>query len=233
MQSQSQGGLVVQTSGIGKRRAASLEDGTATYHERRRQIMVAAAGVFNERGFHATSLAAIAEALGIDRASLYYYVGSKEELFDEVVMEVSKANVANAEAVREEHSPPPERLSKLIRMLMDSYGEYFPLLYIYIRENLKAVAGDRKEWANEMRRLNRRYDKAVIAIIQEGFDDGSIREVASAEIIAFGIIGSLNWTNRWFDPKSSKASATEIGHAYSEMLLNGLATKRKLSKKAV
>src|SRR4051794_26793315 len=61
------------TSNIARRRAAALDDARPEYVERRREIVRAAAGVFKARGFAGTTLGHVAEALGVDRASLYYY----------------------------------------------------------------------------------------------------------------------------------------------------------------
>ena len=73
-----------------------------------------------------------------------------------------------------------------------------------------------------MRSLNRRYDDAIISIVQEGIDQGTIRPVASAKVIAFGIVGMIGWTNRWFDPGKSDVSAEEIGTGFADMILGGL-----------
>lgn len=209
-------------SGIGRRRALARKEGTDNYHQRRNEIAVAAAEVFNQKGFRGTTLEAVAQAMGIDRASLYYYIGSKEELFDEVVREVTEANVARAEAIKQTEAAPADKLRSLILDLMGSYAENYPLLYVYIRENLDHVAGDRTAWSRHMKSLNKRYEEAVIAIIQEGLDTGAFRPVASARIIAYGVVGMIGWTNRWFSPTKSAESAAEIGTAYAEMVLAGL-----------
>ena len=86
-------------SEIGRRRNRALSKGSQTYQDRRREIARVAAEVFNKHGFRGTSLSAVADALGTDRASLYYYIANKGELFDEVVREVTEANVATAETV--------------------------------------------------------------------------------------------------------------------------------------
>lgn len=212
-------------SEIGRRRAAALKEGTPEYRKRRREIAQAAAQVFNERGFQGTSVSAVAEAMGTDRASLYYYVSSKEELFDEVVREASEINVAKAEQIRDSEGPAPEKLRSLIVELMRSYEEHYPLLYVYIRENLSHVGGPRSQWSQAMKKLNRRYEEAAIAIVQEGFDRGTLRPVAPAKIVAFGVMGMTNWTNRWFDPGRSDMSGAEIGEAYADIVLAGLAVR--------
>ena len=53
--------------------------------ETREQILAAAAAVFAKRGFHATSLEAIAEEAGFSRGAVYYNFADKEELFLELL----------------------------------------------------------------------------------------------------------------------------------------------------
>lgn len=211
-----------ETSEIGRRRSLALNKGSESYQARRREIARVAAELFNERGFKGTSLGAVAKALGTDRASLYYYIANKRELFDEVVREVSEANVAMAQAVLGAETPALEKLRTLIVELMKSYGDHYPLLYVYIRENLSHVESDRTEWSQFMRVLNRQYEDAIIAILQEGLDDGTVRPVSSARVLAFGVIGMIGWTNRWFVPERSSDTAEEIGIAFAEMAVAGL-----------
>lgn len=207
------------------RREVARTDATDAYQERRAEIAAAAARVFHRRGYAGTTIGAVAEELGSDRASLYYYIKSKEELFDEVVREVSEANVATAERVRKTADPAPEKLRELITALMNSYAEHFPILYVYIRENLADVAGKRTNWSRQMRNLNRRYENAVIAIVEEGVADGTIRPVGSPRVVAYGIIGMIGWTNRWFDPTRSADSAAMIGTTFADLVLGGLVVK--------
>lgn len=212
------------TSQIGERRSVALEKAPSPYHERRREIASAAAHLFNEKGFRGTSLAAVAAAMGMDRATLYYYVSNKQELFDEVVREASERNIAQAEAARDSSAPPLDKLRVVITELMRSYAFNYPLLYVYIRENLSHVDPDRSEWSKYMRGLNRRYEDAVIAIVQEGIDDASIRALASARVLAFGVLGMVGWTNRWYVPDRSPESSDVIAHAYAEMVVKGLSS---------
>jgi TetR/AcrR family transcriptional regulator, cholesterol catabolism regulator len=212
----------VPASDIGRRRGKALKKGSETYQERRNEIAKAAAQVFNKKGYSNTNLTDIAEAMGMDRATLYYYVSNKQELFDEVVREASDRNIAAAEAARFSADPPLEKLRTVVTELMTSYAATYPLLYVYLRENLSHVDPERTEWSNSMRNLSHRFEDAVIAIVQEGIDDGSIRPLASARVLAFGVIGMVGWTNRWFVPDRSPESAEVIGHAFAEMALKGL-----------
>jgi AcrR family transcriptional regulator len=208
-------------SGIGRRRAAALNDGGTAYRERRQKIIAAAAGVFQEKGFGAASLGDVAIALGTDRASLYYYVSSKEELFHEVVHTAAEDSVLRAEAIRDGDGTTTEKLSALVQSLLMSFEEHYPYLYVYIQEKMSQIGREDDPWASSMWTLNRRYDDAVMAIVQEGIDSGELKALAPARVLAYGIVGMVNWSHRWFRP-TGDLSAKELADAYVEMLLSGL-----------
>ena len=210
------------TSGIGRRRAAALDENAPAYRERRRRIVLAAAEVFKSKGYPSTSLSDIARAADTDRATLYYYVHGKAELFDEVVSEAVEANTLRAETIRAGEAPAPEKLRALIVGLMESYAEHYPFLYVFIQENLAHVEEERMEWAARMRSLNHRYEEAVIAILRDGMAEGTLRVMDEPWIVAWGLLGMLNSTNRWFHPGTSPASAREIGEVFAETFLAGV-----------
>lgn len=209
-------------SAMGRRRAAARDGGRLNYQVRREEIIGAAAQVFADKGYRGTTLADVAEAVGADRATLYYYVGSKEELLDAVVTDVVKDNLTEAERIRDSDAPVPDKLRLLVQQLMDSYAAHYPFLYVYLQENLAHVAEKRRPWAQEMRAVNRRYEAAVEAIISEGIADGTVRAVTDARVLAYGLLGMVSWTNRWFDPRRSTHDAAVIGRAYADVLLHGM-----------
>lgn len=213
------------TSGIGRRRTAAQSGTDNTSYQRRRQEIFEAAGhVFKKRGFEATSLSDIAEYLKTDRANLYYYVGSKEELLDGAVTHAVLANLETAKQVRDSDLTPPEKLRKLVIELMVSYERHYPFLYVYIQEDLNRVGKGRSKWALKMKEVNREYEQVIMAIVEQGFEDGSLKRTGPAWVVTYGIIGLVGWTNRWYDPARVKdgVDAAEIGAVYADMVINGL-----------
>jgi TetR/AcrR family transcriptional regulator, cholesterol catabolism regulator len=213
---------MTKQSGIGRRRSAAKEDASSNYQTRRDEIAKAAVRVFNRMGLEPASLKAVADELGSDRASLYYYFSSKDELFDDVVRSVVEKNYDLVKRIEASKVSPHRKLRELITGLMTSYGEHYPLLYIYIRENLSQVSDQRSAWSKYMRDLNRKTSDLVIAIVEQGYADGTFRKVGSPRVVAYGVLGIVGWTNRWFRPESSDVSAEEIGKVYAEMILSGL-----------
>jgi TetR/AcrR family transcriptional regulator, cholesterol catabolism regulator len=213
---------MTKVSNIGKRRSVAKEDSSASYQLRRQEIAEAAIRVFNRLGFQGASVSAVAAELEIDRASLYYYISSKEELFDELVRTVVERNLEIVKQIQTSDLNPRRKLRDLITTLMTSYGEHYPLFYIYIRENLSHVSNSRSTWSTYMRKLNAETADAVIAIIEQGYADKSFRNVGAPRVVAYGVLGIVGWTHRWFRPDHSDVSAEEIGKTYAEMLLSGL-----------
>lgn len=208
-------------SNIGQRRKAAKADSRASYNARRQEIVEAAARVFDRLGYTGASLSAVATELGVDRATLYYYFSSKEQLFDEILRKVLEENEKMARQIAESSLKPRIKLRELIIALMESYASHYPLLFIYVREDLSHVSDKRSAWSGHMRTLNRSIEKSVVDIIEQGFEDGSLRRIGSARTIAFGILGMLNWSHRWFRPDQSEP-AGEVGRVFAEFALAGL-----------
>lgn len=213
------------TSAIGQRRSAARAAARAGYGERRAQIVQAAATLFRERGYDGTTLGDIAEAVGADRATLYYYVGGKAEIFDELVTDLVEQGLAEVEAIRGSDDPAPVKLHRLITAVMASYARHYPFLYVYLQENLAHVGDERREWAQRMRAINRRWEAAVEAMVQQGMDDGSLRPLGDARTIAFGLVGTVSWTYRWWNPSASPLDAATIGQTYADLMLGGLVAR--------
>lgn len=210
------------TSGIGQRRANALDEDHPAYRERRQEIVSAAMAVFKQKGYQATKLADIAREAGLDRATLYYYFSGKAELFDEMVSGPVEANALRAEEIRASDLPAPQKLRHLIESLMASYAENFPCLYIFVQENLAHVAPERLEWSRRMRQLNHRYEDALVGIVRDGIEEGTLRATGDPRIMAYGLLGMLGWTSRWFNPDQSPQSAAEIARTFADTFLSGV-----------
>lgn len=183
--------------------------------------MAAAIRVFHRLGYKGASLSAVGTELGVDRATIYYYFSSKNELFDEVVRAVLVENESLVARISQSAVSPARKIRDLIRAMMDSYSNNYPLLYLYIREDLTHVSDARSQWSAEMRGINRRIEQCFIGVIEQGFADSSFRRSGSARTVAFGILGMLNWSHRWYRPDRSE-SAAEIGNTFADMVLAGL-----------
>jgi TetR/AcrR family transcriptional regulator, cholesterol catabolism regulator len=211
-------------SGIRSRRAAAAAIGSEAYLEKQRAILAAAGEVFREKGFHATKLNDVAERAGMDRASLYYYVGSKDDLFRDVVSRTVSANVAVAEEVARLNAPAHEKLAKILDLLMSSFEREYPFIYVFVQEDPKKLAGpdpaSAEAWAPTLRR-SERFFEIVREIVAEGIATGDLVTSLPAAVVANCLIGMMNSTHLWFRPDGS-LHAEEIASGLAEMVLRGL-----------
>jgi AcrR family transcriptional regulator len=210
-------------SAIGRRRAAARAKNDPAYRERVDEIRRAAAAVFHERGFHATTIADVAEAAQMDRATLYYYVGSKQQLFRDVVAEATTRNIEGAETIAASGGSTAEKVSALVHQLMESFEAHFPYMYVIIQEDanrLGDTVGD-DQWLATFQEWNARYFRAVSAVVEEGLRNGDLRSALPVRVIANALVGLVTSSRAWFTP-NGPMSASEVASGMTEMILGGL-----------
>ena len=198
-------------------------DGSTEYTAKREELVRLAANVFRTKGYRSTTLNDIAKLAGLDRATVYYYVGSKEELFREAVQGLLDVNLVEAERlVHDKSILPREKLRHLIEILMLSYEENYPYAYVYIQQDMHKVADKGSPWAASMAKQTHRFEKAVLALINQGVQSGDLRADVVPELAANALYGMLNWTHRWHRP-GGRHGARQIADAFAKVFLRGMA----------
>lgn len=208
-------------SRIAKRRESALAEGGAEYISKRNQLIRAAAAVFREKGFTTATLNDIAARFGTDRASLYYYVGSKEELYRECIRGVLDDNLVNARHIFGLDIPPREKLRQLVEVLLSSYEQNYPFMYVYIQEDMSHIASSDTAWATKMAAETHQFEKIYLETLEQGVADGSFRSDLPVGLVANSLFGMLNWTHRWFVP-GKKFSTQDLADVFMAVFLEGM-----------
>jgi AcrR family transcriptional regulator len=212
----------VEDSRISQRRRAAQVDGNSEYAAKRNELIRLAATVFREKGYESATLNDVAKRFGTDRASLYYYVGSKEELFHECVKGILDDNLAAGERILAmKDSSPRQKLQLLLETVLVSYEANYPYMYVYIQEDMAQLNQATTSWASEMTRQTRRLEKLFLTVIDEGKTLGIFRDDVPTSLAANALFGMLNWTHRWYKP-GRKQSAHEVAEAFSKIFFEGL-----------
>lgn len=182
---------------------------------KRDAVLRAAAQLFNEFGYHATSLAMVAERLQVTKPTLYYYVANKEEILFECVrlgLELLRTAIADAAASG------GTALDKL-RAAMHEYAlivtRDFGMCLIRVGEDPLAPEARKK-----LRRLKAELDHEFRALIEQGISEGSLAPF-DPKLAAFTLAGALSWIGRWYDPQGP-LSAEEVARDSTAVLMNGL-----------
>jgi TetR/AcrR family transcriptional regulator, cholesterol catabolism regulator len=193
-----------------RERAQVLSDGRAA------EVYRAAAQIILEKGYDATSVSDIAEALGITKAGLYHYIHGKTQLLfdimeyglDELDREVAEPakKIADAETrlrfMIAMHARIVTRGEGAVTILVDEARALTPA------QNRKII------------RRKRAYVDFLRATLKQMVAEGKLREV-DLTVAAFGLLGMINWLSRWYQA-DGPLDERQIAEAVVDIAMNGL-----------
>ncbi len=204
------------------RRSKARKEKNAEYDAKRKELVRIAAQLFRKKGYAATRFLDVAREAGIDRASLYYYVSSKEELLRESIEGIIDARVVHAEQIsRQGDLGAIQKLRAVMSSLMTAYVDNFPHMYVYIQEIMLHVQDEKTSWADEILGLRTQYEHWIITIIEDGKKSGELRSDIDSYLIFNGMIGMFNSTHRWFTP-DGPIPGDRVADAFFSILIDGL-----------
>jgi AcrR family transcriptional regulator len=177
----------------------------------------AAARLFSERGYHGTSMQHLADALGLQRGSLYAHIGSKQELLFDVVEEGADRFLERGQKAVEMQALAAVRLRRLLVGHVETAIEHLDAATVFLNEwrylspGLAAVVQEKRD----------RYEGMVRQIVEDGIKEKEFRADVNVRFAARLVLSAGNWTYAWFRP-GGEMGATEIGERFAELLIKGL-----------
>jgi TetR/AcrR family transcriptional regulator, cholesterol catabolism regulator len=186
--------------------------------DRRTQIVRTAALLFEEKGYHATGMDDIAEAVGLRKPTLYHYVRSKAEILTWIHNDTMVEVLNNLEKNVEDDIEPREGLRQVIAdilEIMDTKPGYLRAFFEHHREIPEPLR-------TEAIRSRDRYQWLVESLIQRGIRRGIFRpvRVRLATLMLFGI---TNWSYQWYRP-GGELTYREVADELLTMYLTGIET---------
>jgi AcrR family transcriptional regulator len=209
----------VSTTDNTKRSAPARERSTEGNgsKKRQREIIDAAADIFHRKGYSDTSVQDVADAVGILKGSLYYYIDSKEDLLFRMLLEVhedAKAVVTETAAL---DLPPLERLRIYVQRHVEYNASNLAKIAVYYHDfglltpkRKKAIIGQRKF-----------YETFVRGLIVEAQERGEVDDAIDPILVSNAIFGLVNWIYTWYNPKGS-ITPEYLGELYAEIAVSGI-----------
>jgi AcrR family transcriptional regulator len=183
---------------------------------RKDQILAAAERLFREKGYLATSVRDIGNAVGVRGASLYHHIGGKEELLWAIASRAADEFFAALQPIVASDLATP---LKLRRAIIAHVG--------VIARNLDAAAVYFNEWRHlgpEQRaaytRRRDEYENCFRQILWQGQREG-LFTVPDEKFAARFVLSALNWTHQWYRP-NGPMKPEEIGATLADLVMNGL-----------
>ncbi|MCW3011567.1 MAG: TetR/AcrR family transcriptional regulator [Solirubrobacterales bacterium] len=185
----------------------------------RGDILEAATEVFSVRGYHATSMQDVADALGMRKPSLYHHVRKKEDLLYAIHDRLIDGLVAQTVAAVSTGEPSALRLRAVLRVAMDLVANHTREVRVFLSD-ADAIEGER--WDAIVAKRDD-YERMVRGVLEEGVADGSF-VIAHVPVATRGILAMANWGYTWFDP-AGELSAGAVADLFADMTLHGIATR--------
>lgn len=184
--------------------------------QRRDEVVAAAERLFSERGYEATSVRDIADALAIKPGSLYAHIETKEDLLWEILQGAADKFFAEVK---------PILASDLV--VLEKFKRVVAAHVKVITDSARSAAIYQNEWRHlsEPRRSEfaaRRdeYERQFRQLIADGIRQGELGDV-DEKFATLLILSSMNWIYQWYRP-DGPMTPEEIARKLTEMLLNGL-----------
>lgn len=178
-------------------------------------VLAAAVALFNEKGFHATSLDDVAARLKVTKPTIYHYASSKDEILFACVKRGLEMILAAIDAL------PDGRRSGHDRLEAAMTGYALAMTQDFCRCVTRTADNELSEPSRrEFRRLKREIDQVMRHLVHAGMEDGSLRP-GHPVIVTFTLTGALNWIGRWYEP-SRELRPDTVAHGAVATLMAGL-----------
>jgi AcrR family transcriptional regulator len=187
---------------------------------RRAEITARAALIFQQHGYAATSMQQIADAVGLSKASLYYYVGSKDDLLFATLEEVNLAGEAIVAEVTRMAVSPLARLAAYLRAWVHFNVAHTAAAAVYTRD-LDQL--DRRRRLSLQEGRDRRFD-FVTELVRAAQAEGDVGPEIDPDSVGHVTLGMVGYMHTWYRP-SDGAGAAELGDLMASMVMGGLSRR--------
>lgn len=180
----------------------------------RDRILQVASEIFARKGYHGTGMAELGDAVGVQRGALYYHIVSKEDLLFDLCKRHVEEALARGRAAVDSADDPTEQLGRLVHAHLNTLADRRNDVIVAEHE-MGALTGDR---AQRLKALRREYQALFEEVFERGADAGAFRRMGPIDVM--GVLGLLNYTYVWLDPKGP-TSVDEVAEQLFTLILRG------------
>jgi AcrR family transcriptional regulator len=182
-------------------------------------ILEAAAQVFRQKGFHGASMQDIAEAVNLQKASLYHHVSSKQEILLALLNRALELLLERISAIGSQDLPADQKLKQMVRAYLQILAENTDLSAVLLFEHRSL---ERKQHARHVPNRDK-FESLWRAVLEEGVQS-RLFKCDDPALAARALLGVMNWTITWYRP-DGPLTIDEIADHYSNLFLHGLLRK--------
>jgi AcrR family transcriptional regulator len=188
------------------------------------EIFAHAVRVFKAKGYHAASMQDIADAVGLQKGSLYHYISSKDELLFKIFERGTGALSKQLEEIIDSDDSPTNKLHRAIEAHLAALCDQLDIYTVYLSER-RTFGG---KLNSKVRAEGERHARLLERLIEQGIKSGDFRQV-DVKMSAHAILGMCNWLYQWYSP-DGRLQPHEIAVIFSDLMIDGLTNKSAKSR---
>ncbi len=181
---------------------------------RRSELTREAAKLFARKGYHGTSIGDIADALGVQKGSLYAHIASKEDLLYETMREGADAFHSALDAIPED-LPATEKIRLALRGHLRVVAEQLDVATVFVQE-WRYLEGARRD---EIVAERRRYEDRIRELFREGREHSVLRADLDEGSATLLLLSAANWAYTWLQPGRD---TDELADRFFALLVDGI-----------
>ncbi|KRE04377.1 TetR family transcriptional regulator [Bosea sp. Root381] len=200
---------------------------TEDARQSRDEIIRAAAEVFMEFGYAASTIDAVAERLGATKGRIYHYYRSKAELYFDVQIAAMELLLAEIEPLARSDGTPAERLRRMALrhteiLMIDSATQKVAVQGLE-RNLLAAEAARHVKTLRQIVRMRDEYEQLFAEVIDAGIRSGAFVDLPP-RLATKPLFGTLNWVTVWFTPRKlqRREDLTAIATTLTDYAMRGI-----------
>jgi AcrR family transcriptional regulator len=194
--------------------------------QKRRAILAEAARLFNIHGARATRLTDVARSLDLNKASLYYYVKSKDDL----IFQTYQASCDAIEAMLERADTLGKSGAEKLAWFIRTYFEAWQAILLGERPQFAILTEIRALKDAHRNQVARRYSELygrIKSFIHEGVEDASLRPYQETDA-TLALFGMVQLTVLWL-PAVDPAETGQAAQEFTDIVLGGIAADRSVA----
>ena len=183
---------------------------------RKDQVIRTAAELFKVKGYAATSMRDLAHAMGIEAASLYSHIKSKEEILNILCFDMARQFIEALNQVEKKDISHSDKLREGIIAHVNVMVRDLTASAVFMNEHRHLNQPHLKEFL--FKRIS--YINRFKRMIENGIQDGEFKPV-DTKLAVMTLFSSLNWMPNWYDPVKT-INPEQLGEQLADMLIMGL-----------
>ncbi|MFZ5449576.1 MAG: TetR/AcrR family transcriptional regulator [Thermodesulfobacteriota bacterium] len=197
---------------------------------RTREILAAARKLLEQRGLEALTMEEIAASAGVAKGTLYLYFQSKDELILALLSQVGENILRDVEAALQAPGTPPEKLTRMVEVLLDYLDRERLLFPIYAREVLQGKQKSRESLWWHIQEMEEKFVTLMTGVFAEGIASGQFI-AANPRLLTFLVRGLVRATGYYQREEKRPDAAKEALPVILNLLASGLILKKQFIAK--